>query len=204
MWLKSCGTLFLPNHPKCDVIMDASQKTLAEAWLQAPRSGTLSAREQAKAWALREVWRAAKKDPHAATSPRGKGGRPNHSDRATGRARVKKGSKLKPKMKSAKRYKDYGMIEFVRVRVMTSGPEADHPSNGSLRTLFGKIDGDAEWYPGKKNPEACHPGPQPILKGPKRTAIASAAMALKRRGEEPTYSSIIAQCPQAAVLKARA
>ena len=41
----------------------ASQDTLKELWLAAPE-GRLCAREQAKAWALREVWRQEGKADH--------------------------------------------------------------------------------------------------------------------------------------------
>ena len=167
--------------------MADSDKTLAELWMQAPRSGTLCAREQAKSWALREVWQTANMQRAKAVKPRGKG-----SSKSVNRARVKKAGKPKQEQKT------YGMLEYVRSRVKTSGPGSHHPCCNSLKQLFEKIDNDKDWYPGKRDPDARVTGPKPVLYGARRTAVASAAMALKRRGREPTYPAIVSQC-QAAV-----
>lgn len=142
----------------------SKQQSLERLWLHA-RSGTMCAREQMKAWGLREAW----KDLHLTSA------RP-------------------PSRKDL-----YGMLEFVRQRVQTSGPEPTHPTCNSLKALFEKIDADTDWYPGKRDEDATPPGPLPVLRGVKRKAVAEAAMALKRRHEEPTYSTIVAQCPNAAL-----
>ena len=163
--------------------MADSQKTLEELWLQAPRPGTLCAREQAKAWALREVWQAA--NTQTAAKPR------------KGSSASAKRVPIKKKDKSKQSKSTYGMLEFVRTRVKTSGPGSHHPCQNSLKTLFGKIDTDKSWHPGKRDPDASVTGPKPILRGAKRTAVAAAAMALKRRGREPTYSAVVSQCPVA-------
>lgn len=147
--------------------MADAQETLKNLWLQS-RSGTLSAREQAKAWALRGIW----------------------IEQNVGRTVAR--NKLT-------RTDLYGMIEFARQRVVTSGKGVAHPCGRCLRTLFAKIDGDQEWFPGKKDPDAATSGPAPVLQGAKRKAVAEAAMALKRRGVEPTYSKIVAQCPSAII-----
>ena len=139
-------------------------ENLEKLWLHA-RSGTLCAREQMKAWGLREAW----KQLNLTTT------RP-------------------PTRKEL-----YGMLEFVRQRVRTSGQQPTHPTCNSLKALFEKIDADPSWYPGKKDEDATPPGPLPVLRGVKRKAVAEAAMALKRRREEPTYSAIVAQCPNAAL-----
>jgi hypothetical protein len=89
----------------------------------------------------------------------------------------------------------YGMQEFVRQRVFIVGDDKSHPCANSIKALFAKIDSDPEWFPGKRNPDAAVPGPAPILQGSKRKAVADAAMGLKRRGIEPTYPKIVAQCP---------
>jgi len=104
---------------------------------------------------------------------------------------------IKKKGKSKQSKSTYGMLEFVRTRVKTSGPGSHHPCQNSLKTLFGKIDTDKNWHPGKRDPDASVTDPKPILRGAKRTAVAAAAMALKRRGREPTYSAVVSQCPVA-------
>ena len=50
LWLKPISVAAL-------IVDMASQEDLASPWLEAPE-GKLCGREQAKAWALREVWRA--------------------------------------------------------------------------------------------------------------------------------------------------
>ena len=126
----------------------------ALAWTDGP-DGRLCAREQAKAWALREVWQ--------------------EQGNAT-----------------------YGLLPFVscRVRKTKNGkPTGDHPTEAALHQFFEKVDADPDWYPGKHNGETR--GPKRLLRGPKQTAIASAAKRLKAQGDEPTYSAIVAACPQA-------
>ena len=91
----------------------------------------------------------------------------------------------------------YGMLEFVRKRVFVAGQGKAHPTGASLAAFFLKVDRDPSWFPGRKDPGAATPGPAPVLTGVKRRAVAEAAMALKRRKVEPTYASIIAQCPNA-------
>ena len=91
----------------------------------------------------------------------------------------------------------YGMLEFVRKRVFVAGQGKAHPTGASLAAFFLKVDRDPSWFPGRKDPGAATPGPAPVLTGVKRRAVVEAAMALKRRKVEPTYASIIAQCPNA-------
>ena len=123
-------------------------------------------REQARAWALREVWLE------------------EHVGRRVARANLTR--------------KDlYDMLEFVRKRVFVAGHDKAHPTGESLAAFFLKVDRDASWFLGRRDPGAATPGPAPVLRGAKRRAVAEAAMALKRRKIEPTYASIIAQCPNA-------
>ncbi len=143
------------------------QQLLKEAWLTA-KEGCMCGREQARAWALREVWieqNVTKKAPRSKLT---------HKDL-------------------------YGMLEFVRQRVVVVGAGKVHPVKSSLSKMFAKMDNDKEWFPGKRDPDARAPGPAPVLRGVKRTAVAEAAMGLKRRGVEPTYADIVAQCPSAAL-----
>ena len=70
-----------------------------------------------------------------------------------------------------------------------------HPNRHAVHKLRARIDDDPEWYPGKR-PHVSY-GPAPILRGAKRKRVAECAMALKRRGVEPTYATIVPQCPKA-------
>ena len=72
-----------------------------------------------------------------------------------------------------------------------------HPTKSAVCKLLERIKGDPEWYPGKR-PDASY-GPAPVLRGAKRKQVAASAMTLKRRGVEPTYASVVAQCPEAVV-----
>ena len=71
------------------------------------------------------------------------------------------------------------------------------PSREAVRRLLERIEEDPGWYPGKR-PEAAY-GRAPVLAGAKRKQVADSAMTLKRRGVEPTYASVTAQCPKAAL-----
>ena len=74
-------------------------------------------------------------------------------------------------------------------------PTGDHPSKGAVWEFFQKVDSDPEWFPGKHSDEPR--GPKRVLRGPKLTAIVSAAKRLKAEGTEPTYSVVVAACPKA-------
>ena len=131
-----------------------SQEELRIVWLQSPE-GKLCGREQAKAWALREVWRA-----------EGKG--------------------------------DWGMHTFIagKVKKTCQGqPNGGSPAVSSIKEFFEKIDHDPNWFPGKASD--AKRGPTRLLRGSKVTAIVSAAKRIKAEGEEPTYSAVVAACPQA-------
>ena len=70
-----------------------------------------------------------------------------------------------------------------------------HPSKEAVRQLFERIDGDKDWYPGKR--AAATYGPKPALSATARRNIAQSAMALKAAGVEPTYRNVVANCPKA-------
>ena len=150
--------------------MSDAQTVLRDAWLGG-QEDRLCAREQAKAWALREVWREEKKE--------------------------KAGNDKKQDSKRS----EYGMLTFVadRVRKTTSKgmPTGDHPASESMKEFFTKIDEDSEWHPGKH----CggKRGPERILKGGKKNGVIQAAKKIKRDGGEVTYPGVIARCENAAI-----
>ena len=127
------------------------QSLLQEAWTAAP-DGRLPAWEQAKAWALREVWRSEKPS-------------------------------------------EWGMLNYIASKVVKAGEHGGNPSHGALSEFFSKLDADPEWYPGKSTQERF--GPPPVMSAQKKQAVARCAMALKRKGVEPTYSRVVALCPKA-------
>ena len=56
---------------------------------------------------------------------------------------------------------------------------------------------DPHWYPGKTKEDRKRPGPKPKFTQQKKRAVASAAMALKRQGVEPSYDEVVARAPAA-------
>lgn len=125
---------------------ESSQSLLKEAW-QGGRHGKMNAIAEARAWALREVWREQHKT-------------------------------------------EYGLLCFVATRVEKVGGGSPTPS--AVAQFFERIDGDDDWYPGKRSDAAY--GPQPVLHGAKRRRVAKTAMDLKKKGVEPTYSRMVTEC----------
>ena len=83
-----------------------------------------------------------------------------------------------------------------KVHKMWQGrPSGGSPGVSAIKEFFDKVDNDPEWYPGKASD--MRRGPKRLLRGAKVTAIVSAAKRLKAQGEEPTYSAVVAACPQA-------
>ena len=138
------------------MVETSQQQLLREAWLEG-KEGGLSAREQAKAWALREVWR------HE--------GKPEHGMKTFIAGKLKKFS------------------------VKKEGRVA--PSDTAIAKFFAKVDADDDWFPGKANYENC--GAPATMTGQQRATLARCAMGMKEKGEEPTYGTIVAKCPKAAL-----
>ena len=90
---------------------------------------------------------------------------------------------------------DHGLLQFVAAKVVKAG--GGNPSPTAIAKLFAKMDSDPLWFPGKSSRE--RRGPSPVLTGVKRTSIARSAMSMKRKGVEPTYTNIVAACPQASL-----
>ena len=72
-----------------------------------------------------------------------------------------------------------------------------HPSREAIRLLHTKFEGDVEWYPGKVCEDAKPPGRPKVITAVQAQAIATSAMAMKARGEEPTVEAVVAHCPRA-------
>ena len=130
---------------------DTHQELSRKAWTEG-RAGTVSALSEAKAWALREVWR------------------------SEGNC-------------------DWGLVKFAAERVTKVGGGNPHPP--ALSKFFAKVDKDPDWFPCNSAQEQC--GPAPALSGQAKTAIAQAAMAMKKRKVEPTFPRIVAACPTAII-----
>jgi hypothetical protein len=91
------------------------------------------------------------------------------------------------------------MYDFIanKVRKTKRGkPNGDNPTGNSIKELLAKIDGDAiGWFPGIHS--GAKRGPQRVLRGPKKTAIISAAKRMVREKIEVTYPSMCGACPEA-------
>ena len=72
-----------------------------------------------------------------------------------------------------------------------------HPGQGAISKLIAKFTTDDKWFPGKPDENAAKPGAKPLFTGQKKQAVASAAMAIKREGLEPTVEAVKERCPKA-------
>ncbi len=80
----------------------------------------------------------------------------------------------------------YGMLPFVASRLRkTKGatPTGDCPGASAEKGLLDKIDEDPNWFPGKRDGEKS--GRKRVLRGPKKSAVVSAAKRIKADGGEP-------------------
>ena len=130
---------------------ESLQDLLHKAW-RGGREGYLSALEEARAWALREVWQ--------------DDGKP-----------------------------DYGMHTYIAGKIKKIG--GGHPGCAAVKKFFDKVDADPKWYPGKKTQAQF--GPASVISPTNQAIVARSAMAMKERGEEPTYASIVANNPNALI-----
>ena len=71
--------------------------------------------------------------------------------------------------------------------------DGEHPSTPSLHEFFAKVDRDPDWSPGKTT--GAKRGPAPQFTTAKRRAVASCAMRIKARGDEPTAEEVVQRCP---------
>ncbi len=94
----------------------------------------------------------------------------------------------------------YGMLPFVasRLRKTKGGtPTGDSPGASAVEGLLDKTDEDPNWFPGKRDGKKS--GRKRVLRGPKKSAVVSAAKRIKAEGGEPTYSAMVAACPKALI-----
>ena len=92
----------------------------------------------------------------------------------------------------------YGMLEHIAGKLAKVGPEGsqpEQPTKQAMDKLFQKMDADPDWYPGKSTQEK-H-GPSPVVNATNQAIVARSAMAMKSRGEEPTYGVLVAANPNA-------
>ena len=91
--------------------------------------------------------------------------------------------------------KTHGQVAWITERVYVQGLPKRHPSEEAVSQLLKKMADDQEWFPGKVYGSL---GGRPaVVPETNKASMARSAMALKQRGIEPTYSLVIAQCPNA-------
>ena len=90
---------------------------------------------------------------------------------------------------------DHGLQTFAASLVTKVGTNEKHPTHRAVGKFYEKVDADPEWFPGK----TCRTkfGPDRALSGQQVAAIARSAQTMKARGVEPSYSAIVASCPNA-------
>ena len=88
---------------------------------------------------------------------------------------------------------NYGMLIFIATRVTVENGRNPLPS--AIQEFFKKVDADPDWYPGKK--VGARPGPASVVSVQNQKVVARSAMAMKERGEEPTYAALVATNPNA-------
>ena len=132
----------------------SGQELLKEAWLGGSE-GHLSAMMQARAWALREIWK---------------------DDKNT----------------------QYGMLTYIAGKlrkVGKSGKPGGRPTPQALGQFFATVDADSGWYPGKSTQASF--GPSRAITPTNEVVVARSAMAMSERGEEVTYTMLLANNPNA-------
>jgi len=83
---------------------------------------------------------------------------------------------------------DYGMCTYIAGKVKKIG--GGNPTRSAMRQFFEKLDEDPDWYPGKNLQETF--GPPSVITPRNQAIVARSAMAMKERGEEPTYPALVA------------
>ena len=102
---------------------------------------------------------------------------------------------LREVFKEAHGEKTYGRNTWIQTRVKKAG--GGNPSPEAIGQLLSKMDEDKTWFPGKRYGSLG--GRSKALSGANRAVIARSAMAMKENEEEPTYPSVLARNPRAAI-----
>lgn len=71
--------------------------------------------------------------------------------------------------------------------------DGTHPTPSGLCQFFQRVDGDPDWFPGKISDTKR--GRPPLLTPAKKRCLATSAMAIKARGDEPSVDEVIQRCP---------
>lgn len=71
--------------------------------------------------------------------------------------------------------------------------DGSSPSASAVCQFFKRVDSDPDWFPGKIS--ETKRGRKPVLTPSKRRRLASSAMAMKARGDEPSVEEVIQRCP---------
>ena len=96
---------------------------------------------------------------------------------------------------AAQAQSSYGLFTWIAARVEKVG--GGNPTVNSVKSMLAIMDADNEWFPGKLRGQ--RRGRKRVLRGPKATAVARSAKALKLRGGDPTYAQVVATCPTAVI-----
>ena len=91
--------------------------------------------------------------------------------------------------------KTYGLNAWIHTRVKKAG--GGNPSPEAIGQLLAKIDDDEAWFPGRRY--GSMGGRPKALSETNRGVIARSAMAMKENDEEPTWESVLAHNPRAAI-----
>lgn len=90
---------------------------------------------------------------------------------------------------------EYGMHTYIAGKIKKIG--GGHPGRAAVLKFFDKVDADPKWFPGKSTQTQF--GPSSVITPTNQAIVARSAMAMKERGEEPTYASIVANNPKALI-----
>ena len=86
-------------------------------------------------------------------------------------------------------------LKWIAERVKKA--DGSHPSTSALCQFFQRVDIDPDWFPGKIS--GMKRGRKVVLTPAKRRRLASSAMSMKARGDEPTVDEVVQRCPAASL-----
>ena len=98
-------------------------------------------------------------------------------------------------MREASKEVHNGIVNLPWIAKRVTKANGESPGRSALHQFFALVDKDPSWYPGKHS--GAKRGPAPLMTAAKRRCIALSAMAIKKRGEEPTVEEVVRRCPAA-------